>query len=128
MGHFYEFHEGTGKNRREAWADCVHQFYYENGHNCSIRSDHLGEYDDPPDPPGTDEEESDRCYGILVEQVPPLRWVEVEQESFTTRYNHYFGAMQRVPVKTKVNIQQRDASAPASEWLERWRFRIHYHH
>jgi hypothetical protein len=126
VGHYYPTKESVGKDRREAWSNLQHDFYYEHGHRCSIYSDYLGEYDDPPDPdegkPDYDPEWSNRCFGVLVEKVPPMKQhvEEVEVPDWSPRGHGRKVKAQRIS-------QVPDPDAPPERWLERWRFRFHYH-
>jgi hypothetical protein len=136
VGHYYEHIEGKGKDRAEAFWDAWDAYQIEHGTRCSLRSDWLANDDTPWHGSGGDlldlEDYGDGkpcCYGELVETVPPLKWVEHEvKEERSIGYRYPGGRYGEYVGKPAVAlIQQPDPDAPKDQWLQRWRFRVHYH-
>lgn len=102
MGHFHDTIRGIGKNKAEAQASALADFFYENGHRYNLR----------------EVEES-----TFIRKVPPKKWTETGRMRIGERMPSGYIQWKDVP---RMEYRE-DPSLPESDWLEEWEFLIHTH-
>lgn len=129
MGHHYQTIEGEGKDRNEAFWAAWDEYVRENGTRCNLRSDWLAIKDKPGYMDGGEASDIEpygdgrpRCYAELLAKVPPMK-DHVELKPGTDWSLKGRGRT----VMIEHHRQVPDPDAPPELWLERWRFRVHYH-
>ena len=97
MGHYYTAIKAVGKNRQEAEASAIHDFFYEHGHRHSLREIESAKF---------------------VRKVPPKK--EVRKDVSGGWRGHL-----NVPYVRIEMVEDQDA--PPEQWLEEWEFVLHTH-